>query len=67
MKKIIIKFPVAKANEISDIIGQHGFVVLVCWSETGGLFDSSIKMHLAIPADKEDTAIAKFQGFIQKS
>lgn len=67
MKKVLIKFPVAKANEIADIMGINGFVNLVSWSESGALFDNVIKMYVAYDSAKEDTVLARFQTYIQKS
>lgn len=67
MKRIILKFPPNKAGEVADVIGTHQFVTLLSWAESDGMFSFNIKCHLAIPAEKEDTAIAKFQGYIQKS
>lgn len=67
MKKVLIKFPVAKAAEIADIMGTNGFINLCSWSESGALFDNVIKMWVAYPGDKEDTVLARFQTYIQKS
>lgn len=67
MKRVIVKFPASKAGEMADVIGNNQFICLLSWSEDDGFFNKVIKAHIAVPAEKEDTAIAKFGTYIQKS
>lgn len=67
MKRIILRFPVNKAGEIADIIGENGFVTLLCWTVTDSIFDTNLKCHLAIPPDKSDFAKVTFAKYIQQS
>lgn len=66
MQRVIIEFPVNKEGEIADIIGAHGFVTLICRNIDGALFDKKIRMQIAVPEDKADTAIAKFKDYIKE-
>lgn len=67
MKKVLIKFDIKKAGEIADIIGTNGFVTLLSWSESSGMFDVVMKAYIAYPSEKEDAVLARFGQLIQKS
>lgn len=67
MKKVKLRYKVQNASTIADIVGSNGFVNLLSYTVSGGIFDEFIEQYLAIPEDKEDTAIAKLNEWIVKT
>ena len=66
MKKVKLEFGFKDASTIADIVGTHGFVLLLSYSKNEGIFDEKIVAHYAVPAEKEDTAVAKLNTWIVK-
>jgi len=66
MKKVKLKFKMSEAGQVADLIGTHGFITLLSYSISDGIFDESIVAHLAVPEEKEDTALAKLGPWIVK-
>lgn len=69
MKKIKVRFPLSKANEISQFIGENLFALLLSWSQKEGMFDDAtfVYAYIAYPEDKEDKIKANLQQYFVKN
>lgn len=66
MKKIFVKYPSSKAEEIADFIGGNSLVSLVSWGvKDEGIFSSShtIYQWIAYPEAMSDKVAANMQKY----
>jgi hypothetical protein len=65
MKKILIKFPASKADEISTLMGENELFNLSSWSESRGLFGDGVDIYMWVgyAESKVDRVEAKLQKY----
>lgn len=66
MKKIFVKYPSAKAEEIADFIGANALVTLVSWGvKDEGIFATGYTLYhwIAYPEAMSDKVAANLQKY----
>jgi hypothetical protein len=66
MKKVTIKFPLAKANDIATIIAANGFQTLLSYSDEDGFFNKHLVVILCFPEDKETNFTQTLSQYVKK-